>query len=408
LSVLATDANGVIQLFSVGAERMLGYSAVEVINRLTAIDIHDPQALMARARAVSRELSTTIAPDWDALTRKGSLGLEDCYESVLIHKNLDRMPVVIETAVLCDDIGGIIGYLLIVTDMTGRNDVACRLSKGPPPAVRRNVSKADLLTLMSHEMRTPLSAILGFAQLMESARPSPTESQKRSIDRILKAGWHLEKLIIMTRDLASLDAGTLSLSLEAVPLAVVMLECQAIIESQANLRGIRVIFPRCDQSYCVSADRVRLKEVLGYLLSAAIEYTEADGTIVMDVDTHNADWVRIVINDGGEGRFAERLTRHFRACEDMEPEVTAVDGTGIGLLLAKHLVELMGGAIGSISADRTRTSLSFDLKRVVVPIGSDRTLTHASFGKTAIPSGGQPQGSPSKFPTWGVERNVKG
>ncbi len=111
-------------------------------------------------------------------------------------------------------------------------------------AEKANLAKSDFLSSMSHELRTPLSAILGFAQLMESGSPLPTLSQKRSIDQILQAGWYLLELINEILDLALIESGKLSLSLEPISLAEVMHECQAMIEPQAQKRGIRVTFPR--------------------------------------------------------------------------------------------------------------------------------------------------------------------
>jgi signal transduction histidine kinase len=109
-------------------------------------------------------------------------------------------------------------------------------------AERANLAKSDFLSGMSHELRTPLSAILGFAQLIESGSPQPTLSQKRSIDQILKAGWYLLELINEILDLALIESGKLSLSMEPVSLTEVMYECEAMIEPQALTRGISVAF----------------------------------------------------------------------------------------------------------------------------------------------------------------------
>jgi signal transduction histidine kinase len=207
--------------------------------------------------------------------------------------------------------------------------------------------QSDLLTRMSHEMRTPLSAILGFAQLMQSGRPSPTDSQKKSIARILQAGWHLEKLIAMTLDLALIESGTLAVSLAAVPLAAVMGDVKAMIESQAQSHGVRVIFPEFDPLGCVWADPRRLQEALVPLLSVAIEHSAVGGSIVVDYEQYGADWMRIGIRDGGGGSTA------------------AMDGTGMRLLLARRLIELMGGVIRAHGDDGTGKAVFVDLKRII-------------------------------------------
>ena len=114
-------------------------------------------------------------------------------------------------------------------------------------AEKANLAKSDFLSSMSHELRSPLNAILGFAQLMESGSPLPTPAQKASIDQILQAGWYLLELINEILDLALIESGKLSLSLEPVSLAEVMLDCQAMIEPQAQKSGIRMSFPQLDQ-----------------------------------------------------------------------------------------------------------------------------------------------------------------
>jgi signal transduction histidine kinase len=383
LSVMATDANGIIQLFNVGAERMFGYGAVEVINRITPVDIHDPQALRVRAQAVSRELSTPIAPNFEALACKARLGIEDCYESTLIRKNRERLPVVISITALRDDLGAVIGYSLIVHDIAVRRQVGFEPYEAPAAAQGADYCQSNLLTRMSHEMRTPLSAILGFAQLMEADRPSPTVSQKRSLARILEAGWYLEKVINMTRDLALIESGTLSLTLEAVPLAAVMLDCQALIEPQAQARGVRVTFPLFETACSVSADRHRLQEVFDHVLSAAINDSVVDGSIVVNCETHGSEWIRIGINDGGAS--PERLARNLRSADGFAREEAAADDVGIGLLLAKRLLALMGGVLGAQGNDRTNRAFYFDLRRMLVPMAAGQSPSHSAFAEAAMP-----------------------
>jgi len=249
--------------------------------------------------------------------------------------------------------------------------VALRPSEAPSLGRQAKRSESDLLARMSHEMRTPLSVILGFAQLLESGSPFPTAPQKRSIDRILEAGWCLEKLINMTRDLALIESGMLSVSSEPVPLATVMLDVEAMIEPQAQMRGVRVTFPLFESPCTVSADRIRLQEVLGSLLSAAIEHSERQRTVVVNCDTHGSDWIRLGI--GHDGKELDGRTQSFQPFESLEQQAAAADGTGIGLLLARRLVGLMGGAIVAESVDGARNLFSFDLKRAPVPTAAGRS-----------------------------------
>src|SRR5438874_12113322 len=122
-SSIATDERGVIQIFNVGAERMLGYAAADVMNKITPADISDPQEVIARAEALSLELGTTIAPGFEALVFKASRGIEDIYELTYIRKDGSRFPAVVSVTALRDAQSGIIGYLLIGTDNTARKQV---------------------------------------------------------------------------------------------------------------------------------------------------------------------------------------------------------------------------------------------------------------------------------------------
>jgi len=345
-SIIATDEKGIIQLFNVGAERMLGYRAAEVVNRIRPSDIHDPEEVMARAQALSVELDTTITPGFEALAFKASRGIEDIYELTYICKDGSRFPAIVSITALRDDYDDIIGYLLIGTDNSVRKQVELELHKAMSIAEKANLAKSDFLSSMSHELRTPLGAILGFAQLMESGTPQPTPSQKRSIDQILKAGWYLLELINEVLDLALIESGKLSLSPEPVSLADVMLECQTMIEPQAQQRGIRVSFPRLEVPYLVEADRTRVKQILINLLSNAIKYNRADGSVVVACAVSAPGRVRIQVQDTGEGLSPEDIAQLFQPFNRLGRAAITEEGTGIGLVVCKRLVELMGGVIG--------------------------------------------------------------
>jgi len=487
-SSIATDEKGVIQLFNVGAERMLGYAAADVVNRITPADISDPQELIVRAKALSLELATPITPGFEALVFKASRGIEDIYELTYIRKDGSRFPAVVSVTALRDAQGGIIGYLLIGTDNTARKQVeaeqmlldqrlrdqqfytrsliesnidaltitdlrgiitdvnqqmealtgrtrdeligapfknyftdperaetgikrvlreskvtnyeltACArdgketvvsynattlhdrdrklrgvfaaardvterkrfeltlqennvaLESAIAAAEKANLAKSNFLSSMSHELRTPLNAILGFAQLMESDSPLPTPSQKSSIAQILQAGWYLLELINEILDLALIESGKFSISLEPVSLDDIMLECQTMIEPQANKRGIRMSFPRFDQPCFVSADRTRVKQILINLFSNAIKYNQTGGSVVVECSASAPDTVRVSIRDTGAGLPPEKLAQLFQPFNRLGQEASAEEGTGIGLVVTKRLVELMGGAIGVESA----------------------------------------------------------
>ncbi len=362
-SSIATDARGVIQIFNVGAERMLGYAAADVVDRITPADLADPLEVVARSEALSLELGTKIAPGFEALVFKASRGIEDIYEMTSIRKDGSRLPTVLSVTALKDAGQHIIGYLLIVTDNTLRQLVEAErellnqalqeknveLESARAAAEKANLAKSEFLSSMSHELRTPLSAILGFAQLIESGAPPPTPVQKRSVDQIVKAGWYLLELINEILDLALIESGRLSLSLEPISLSEVVRECQAMIEPQAQKRGIVVTFSDFDQALRVQADRTRLKQVLINLLSNAIKYNRTGGRVVVDHVRSASGRIRISVRDGGEGLSPDKVMQLFEPFNRLGQETSAEEGTGIGLVVCKRLVELMGGTIGAES-----------------------------------------------------------
>ncbi|CAG1003051.1 partial two-component system, sensor histidine kinase and response regulator, partial [Methylophilaceae bacterium] len=340
---------GIIQLFNIGAERMLGYMAAEVVNKINPSDIHDPQEVMARAQALSEELATPITPGFEALAYKASRGIEDSYDLTYICKDGSRFPAIVSITALRDDYDDIIGYLLIGADNSVRKQIEVELTNAKAAAEKANLAKSDFLSSMSHELRSPLNAILGFAQLMESGSSLPTPTQRASIEQILQAGWYLLELINEILDLALIESGKLSLSLEPIYLPEVLLDCQAMIEPQAQKSGIHMSFPQNDCPFFVKADRTRVKQVLINLLSNAIKYNRAGGTVEVTCSTNRAERIRISVQDTGEGLSPEKLAQLFQPFNRLGQEASAEEGTGIGLVVSKRLVELMGGEIGAES-----------------------------------------------------------
>jgi len=348
-SIIATDEQGVIQLFNVGAERMLGYRAAEVVDRITPSDIHDPREVQARADALTAELGTTIAPGFEALAFKASRDIEDIYELTYICKDGSRFPAVVSITALRDDEGALIGYLLIGTDNSARKRAESELHAAMAAADRGNRAKSEFLSSMSHELRTPLNAILGFAQLLETGTPAPTATQRRSVDQILKAGWYLLELINEVLDLALIESGRLTLSNEPVSLAELLAECRAMIEPQARQRGVDLSFPSFDHPLFVTADRTRIKQVLINLLSNAVKYNRPQGAVMVEYAAVGTDSIRLSVRDTGLGLSAAHLAQLFQPFNRLGKEGGPEEGTGIGLVVTKRLVELMGAAIGVAS-----------------------------------------------------------
>ncbi len=483
-SSIATDANGVIQIFNVGAERMLGYTAAEVMNKITPADISDPQEVIARAEALSLELDTPITPGFEALVFKASRGIEDIYELTYFRKDGSRFPAVVSVTALRDAQDAIIGYLLIGTDNTARKQVEAErevinqrlrdlqfytrsliesntdammttdplgiisdinhemeiltgrsreeligapsknyftdparaeaainkvlregkisnyeltvkakddkltvvsynastfhdssdklvgvfasardithrkeferlmeknnieLMNAMEQADKANLAKSEFLSSMSHELRTPLNAVLGFAQLMASDVPAPTPTQQMSIDQILQAGWYLLRLINEILDLAMIESGKVTLSQEPMSFTEVLQDCEAMIAPQAQKRDIKMIFPSLETLFYVYADRTRVKQVMINLLSNAIKYNRDGGTVTVSCLKSGEHRVRVSVTDTGNGLTPKQLAQLFQPFNRLGQESSSKEGTGIGLVVTKQLIELMDGSIG--------------------------------------------------------------
>ncbi|MFZ6816852.1 PAS domain S-box protein [Undibacterium sp. Ji22W] len=483
-SSIATDAQGVIQIFNVGAERMLGYTALDVLDKISPADISDAQEVILRAAKLSAEMGVNITPGFETLVYKASRGIEDIYDLTYVRKDGSRFPANVSVTALRDAERKIIGYLLIGIDNSARKQVEatqaitdqrlrdlqfytrsliesnidalmttdpnglisdvnqqmerltgstreeligspCKnyfteperaetaitrvmqegkvtnfeltvqakdgkktlvsynattfydrernlqgvfaaardvterkqselalqitnveLNLAIATAEKANLAKSEFLSSMSHELRTPLNAILGFAQLMASEKPAPSNAQKQSIDQILQAGWYLLKLINEILDLAMIESGRVTISQEAMSLSEVLQDLQAMIEPQAQKRNISMQFPKLDQLFYVHADRMRVKQVMINLLSNAIKYNHDNGRVFIECHLSGKSKIRVNVTDTGVGLNSKQLQQLFQPFNRLGQESSSEEGTGIGLVVTKQLVELMGGEIG--------------------------------------------------------------
>jgi CheY-like chemotaxis protein len=214
---------------------------------------------------------------------------------------------------------------------------------------------------------------------------APSPAQKASIDQILHAGWYLLELINEILDLALIESGKLSISLEPVLLDDLMLECQSMIEPQAEKRVIRMLFPRFAQPCFVNADRTRVKQILVNLLSNAIKYNHVGGSVEVEVSciAPPQGRTRVSIRDTGAGLPPEKLAQLFQPFNRLGQEASAEEGTGIGLVVTKRLVELMGGAIGVSSIVGVGSVFWVELDSAE-PTSSTQGVTHPALAAPTL------------------------
>ncbi len=212
-------------------------------------------------------------------------------------------------------------------------------------AEKANAAKSDFLSSMSHELRTPLNSILGFAQLLQSSNPAPTVIQQRNINQILQSGWYLLELINEILDLAQIESGKQPLLLMPVLLNQVLSECAMLIEPLTIKHAIKVTFAPLPAYTFVNSDKTRLKQIIINLLSNAIKYNQKDGVVTVDYSLKD-DVIKLSVRDTGSGLNSTQLEHLFEPFNRLGQNAGDEEGTGIGLVVSKKLIELMHGEIG--------------------------------------------------------------
>jgi PAS domain S-box-containing protein len=223
------------------------------------------------------------------------------------------------------------------------NERTAELQQAVQRAENASRAKSEFLSHMSHELRTPMNAILGFAQIIERSDPSPR--QLKWAGEIRRAGDHLLQMIEDLLDLARIEVGKMAIRIEALELEPVLAEALAIVQPLIDARGLRVLQDCRDADGPVKADRLRLRQILVNLLSNAAKYNLEGGTITIRC-TRQGERIRLSVADTGVGMTPEKLASLFQPFERLGAELGKVEGTGIGLALARQLAGLMGASLG--------------------------------------------------------------
>ncbi len=336
----------------------VGYLTLSHESQINTINLTGASMLgEERQKLFHRSFSRLIVPEhhsrWQIFF-VGAMGTMDKQTCALTlqHKDGKRLDVRLDSLLITTE-DGKTELRIALTDISEQKRLDkivqennADLVRAKSVADKANLAKSDFISSMSHELRSPLNAILGFAQLLEAGTPAPTESQKARIDQIIQAGWYLLGLINEILDLAMIESGRQPMTMESLSLSEVLLDCQAMIEHQANKAGIHIDFPQLDAPCFVYADRTRLKQILINLLSNSIKYNRKGGTVVVAVHNDIDGRVHIGVKDTGQGLSPEKLKQLFQPFNRMGQQAGSEEGSGIGLVVSKRLVELMGGRIG--------------------------------------------------------------
>ena len=366
-ALMTTDPAGIITDVNNQMEALTGCTRDELIGSPFKSYFTDPARAEAGIKLVLREKKVTD------------------YELTASARNGKKTLVSYNATTFYDRDRTLQGVFGVARDVTERKrfeqalqETNVAMESAKSAAEKANLAKSDFLSGMSHELRSPLNAILGFAQLMDTASPPPSDVQKESITQILQAGWHLLKLINEILDLSVVESGKVSLSLEPVDLSQVLSKCQTMMESQAQQRGIVMTFPQFKQPSFVWADQTRLMQIVINLLSNAIKYNQSNGQVTVDYSVTSSESIRISFRDTGAGLAPEKVAQLFQPFNRLGQEASSVSGTGIGLVVTKQLVELMGGVMGVNSTVGEGSVFWFELQSTPEPELKTIALEHAA------------------------------
>jgi len=345
VAVIATDAQGLITMFNRGAEKMLGYSSAAVQGQ-TPATFHDRGELEARAAELSIQMGRPITgfETFVAVARQTGYEVRDW---TYVRQDGSHLLISLAVTAVRDLEGQVTGFLGVAVDQTARQHAAS-LEVARQAAEAASQAKSEFLSRVSHELRTPLNAMLGFVQLLELDPQHPLDGHQRGrLASVQQAGWHLVQLIEDVLDLSRIESGNLKVAIENIDVIRVLDDALQLISPALNRSTLSLLRTRAGAANevpaMVSGDKTRLTQVLVNLLSNAIKYNLPNGQVHVHIDSSTPGTTRIEVADTGRGMSPAQLSRIFEPFNRLGQEQSDIQGTGIGLVITKRLVELMGG-----------------------------------------------------------------
>jgi|GEM_PF-3295971 len=345
--VIITDTEGTVEYVNPRFMDITGYSASEVIGQTTAL---------MKSNLTSQEVYADL---WHTISQ-GKIWVGE-----LCNKRKNRQDFWVSASIspIFSNTGEIINYVALEEDISDKKITQQELIQAREAAEKASQAKSEFLARMSHELRTPLNAIIGFAQLFEYA-PDLDARQKINATEIHKAGKHLLSLINHVLDLSKIEMGKIEIVPESISVNELVKECIRLLEPLTRENKVELSFTSSDCCCYIFADYTHAKQVLINLLSNAIKYNNEDGSVEIFCENISEQFVRLNVKDSGSGIPKEDQEELFEPYNRLNAKASGIEGAGIGLVITKQLVELMGGKIGVNSAEPIGSIFWMELPRV--------------------------------------------